>query len=311
MPRFPASNQRGVALITAVLIVAIVATVAAYLGLGQHVRMRQAQNLFDRAQADAVSTAVYQWAAVTLDEDTRLERSKVDALNEPWAQAMPPMPVKGGTVQGRISDAQGRFNVNNLVRNNKPSAADIGVFQRLLFVLGLDPNLSEAVVDWIDSDSQTRPNGAEDTEYLALDPPYRAANRPLVSIDELRLIRGFTAEIVKVLRPYVIALPAATSINVNTAPAPVLSALFANLPVAAAEQLVAARKNRTFYSADELASLARQPLVGRVETGVKSSYFVAIAETQYGRLSRRSEALIYRDTTGKQSAKVLWQSVVL
>ncbi len=304
-------RQLGVALITAVLIVAIVSTVAAYLGLGQQVRLRQAQNLFDRAQADAVSAAVYQWAAVMLDEDTKTEKVKRDDLTETWAQALPPLPVEGGTVQGRIADAQGRFNLNNLVRGSSPSAIDIGVFQRLLFTLGLDPNLSEPLVDWIDPDSQTRPSGAEDAEYLALDPPYRAANRPLASIDELRLVRGFSAEAVKKLRPYVIALPAATPININTAPAPVLSAMFANLPLAAAEQLVAARNSSPWSSVNDLTALARQALAGRVETAVQSSYFIVVAETRYGRLERRSEALIFRDVTGKQAAKVMWQSVVL
>lgn len=308
----PGKYQRGIALVTAVLIVAIVSTLAAYMGLGLHVRLRQAQNLADRTQADAVAKAVYQWAAVVLDQDARQEKIPRDDLTEEWAVTLPPIPVEGGAVQGRIVDAQGRFNLNNLVRANAPSQPDIGVFRRLLQAQGLNPGLTEAVVDWIDSDSQTRPSGAEDTEYLQLESPYRAANRRLESVDELRLIRGFEAEAVQKLKPYVIALPAATAININTAPPAVLSALFANLPVSAAEQIAAARAKAPFSSVAELSARAGgQAPVDQIDLAVKSSYFIVVAETRFGRLERRSEALIFRSADGKQAARVLWQAVVL
>jgi general secretion pathway protein K len=305
-------RQRGLALVTAVLIVAIVSTLAAYLGLGQQVRLRQAQNLADRAQADAVARAVYQWAAVMLEQDARTEKIARDDLTEEWATALAPIPVDGGEVQARIADAQGRFNLNNLVRGGTtPSQPDIGVFRRLLQSQGLNPALTEAVVDWLDSDGQVRPAGAEDIEYLQLDPPYRAANRPFESAEELRLVRGFDAEAVQKLRPYVIALPVATTININTAPAAVLSALFVNLPLSSAEQLVAARAKLPFSQTAELAARAGQAPVEGVQLSVKSSYFIVVAETRFGRLARRAEALIFRGGGSGQTARLLWQASVL
>ncbi len=316
------SRQRGIALITAVLIVAIVATVAAHLSLGQQVWVRQAQNLNDRAQADTVSKAAFQWAMLILDEDAKKTQG-TDNLTEEWAKPLPPLPVESGAIQGQIVDAQGMFNLNNLLRDNNPSPPDIGVFQRLLRNLGLDPNLSEAVVDWLDKDSQTRLGGAEDAEYLGLQPPYRAANQLIQSVEELRLIRGFDAAAVEKLRPYVVALPKATAININTAPAPVLSALFPNLPVSVAQQLVAARDKAPYKDPSQLTAQAGQGLAQGVSPVMASDYFLVVVETQFGRLARRSQALVSRaagtgggdkskiPTAGTNKTQILWTSHIL
>ena len=306
-------NQRGIALITAVLIVAIVATVSAQLSLGQQVWVRQAQNLNDRAQADTVAKAAFIWAMLILNEDTK-KGPATDNLTEDWARPLPPLPVEGGAIQGRIVDAQGLFNLNNLVRNNVPSQPDIGVFRRLLSGVGLDPALSEAVVDWIDNNSNTSAAGAEDSEYLTLQPPYRAANQAIASVEELRLIRGLDAAALDKLRPLVTALPKPTPININTAPAPVLSALFVNLPLSMAQQLVVAREKTPYKTKQDLETQAGQPPADKVDFAVTSSYFIVVVETQFGRLARRSQALVQRgggDPKDKPPTKILWTSHIL
>jgi len=319
------ARQRGIALITAVLIVAIVATVSAHLALGAQVWVRQAQNLNDRAQADAVAKAALMWAMLILDEDTK-KAPATDNLTEDWARPLPPLPVEGGAIQGRIVDAQGLFNLNNLLRNGNPSPPDIGVFQRLLTNAGLDPNLYGAVIDWLDSNSLPGPAGAEDNEYLALQPPYRAANQLIASVEELRLIRGFDAAAVDKLRPLVTALPKATAININTAPAPVLSALFTNLPLSMAQQLVVARDKTPYKATGDLAAQAGQEPTTK-DLAVTSSYFTVVVETQFGRLSRRSQALIVRSggaavgrgekdkakpvAAGANKTQILWYSHIL
>lgn len=314
------ARQQGIALITAVLIVAIVATVAAHLSLGQQVWVRQAQNLNDRAQADTVSKAAFQWAMVILDEDAKKTQG-TDNLTEDWAKPLPPLPVESGAIQGQIIDAQGLFNLNNLLRNNAASGPDIGVFQRLLRNLGLDPNLSGAVVDWLDSDSLTGAGGAEDSEYLTLQPPYRAANQLIQSVEELRLIRGFDAAAVEKLRPYVVALPKATAININTVPAPVLSALFPNLPLSVAQQLVTARDKTPYKDLGQLSAQAGQGTAQGITVGMTSDYFMVVVETQFGRLARRSQALVSRAAaggdkskttmTGTNKTQILWTSHIL
>lgn len=296
-------TQRGLALVTAMLIVAIVATAAAGLALGQQVWLRQTQNIADRAQSEDLRRGALAWISVMLERDAR--DGNIDHLGEPWAKVFPPLPFEGGVIAVAISDAQARFNLNNLVRNGTPSAADIGVFQRLLRSLELEASLSEALVDWIDPDTQARPGGAEDLDYLALAPPYRASNRPLASVDELRLVKGFTAEVVERLRPYVTALPEPTAININTAPERVLAALLPG-SAPAVQPIIGAREREPFKAVGDLARLlpADQP-PPQAAYSISSSYFLVTIDIRFGRLQRRSEALIHRPAGGKP-ASVLW-----
>src|SRR5690606_9440832 len=115
-------------------------------------------------------------------------------------------------------------------------------FRRLLQLLELDERLVNALLDWLDPDINARfPEGAEDDHYLRLEPPYRAANAPLTHVSELRLVAGYEAEVVARLRPYVTALPQATALNVNTAPALLLATLVEGMGLVEAEGLVQTR----------------------------------------------------------------------
>ena len=313
-PALPVRDkQRGLALITAVLVVAIVATVAASMSLGQQIWLRQAQNFNDRAQAEKVAQGALHWAILILAEDAKKNGNPTDDLTEDWAQPLPPLTVEGGAVTGKIIDAQGRFNLNSLMESGglNPSRANVAVFGRLLESLALNPQLADALVDWIDTNDQpTGTAGAEDMYYLTLQPPYRAANQSLQSVDELRLVRGFDAKTVETLRSHVSALPPqASAININTADANVLSALFLPaLPLATAQGLVEQRdKNRNpFKSTAELTERAsgKSPEAG-VLVGVKSNYFYVQVHTLFGRLQRSRQALI--DRSAGTGPVILWQ----
>lgn len=301
------ARERGVALVTAMLIVAIVAALAASFALGQQVWLRQTQNVTDLAQADRLQRGAVDAAAALLARDAR--DGQTDDLTENWAQPIPPLPVEGGLVYIAVADAQARFNLNNLAHTGQGNVANayIGVFRNLLALHDLPPDLADAVLDWVDPDSIARPNGAEDLDYLSREPPYRAANQPFASVEELLLVAGFTPEIVEQLRPYLVALPAGgpTPVNVNTAPAAVLAAL-AGTSVAAAEQIVEARERRPFQTPAELqAALAgRQLAAGTYALG--SSYFIVAVEARVGRTQRRIEALIERPSGGNATPTVLW-----
>ena len=302
--RAPATphRQRGLALITAVLIVAIVATVATTLALGEQVWFRQAQNMKDRAQAISLRQGAASYAAILLGRDD----AAIDHLDEPWAQTLPPLPVEDGMIAFKVDDAQGRFNLNNLLRGGALSTPDIAMFQRLLTSLGLDPSLSEALIDWLDLDSDARPGGAEDIEYLSLPQPYRTANQMLQSVDELRLVKGFSAKAVEKLRPYVTALPGATTVNVNTAPEQVLAALCTNLSAAALKPFLDSRATQPLKSPGEFP--ARVPACAPAPQaslyGTTTGYFLVTIDIRYGRLQRQTLALIRRAAAGK--AAVVW-----
>jgi general secretion pathway protein K len=301
--------MRGVALVTAMLIVAIAATIATFVAAGSALWLRQAENLAALSQSEALRRAANDYATLLLARPPAAEGAR-DDLTPQGLTALGPLPTEGGTVKLAIEDAQGRFNLNNLVRGGAPSAPDIGVFQRLLALHGLAPELAEALVDWLDPDDRSRPNGAEDLYYLSLTPsPYRAANRLLVSVEELRLVRGFDAEAVARLRADVIALPQASAINVNTASAHVLAALVPNLPLSAAAALVEQRRRQPFSSPEAfLQALPAQAGRPQAAFAVTSRYFLVHFEYERPGWLRRSVALIERHDSNPRRSRLRWQA---
>jgi general secretion pathway protein K len=293
--RTRAKAQRGVALITAVMIVAIAAAVAAKIAFAHQIWFRQMENVGERDATDLLRRGALHWASVALLDDAA--HNSIDHLGEPWAQGLPTLPVDGGAIHVAVEDAQGRFNLNNLLVNNQPSAPDISVFQRLLVLLKLDPLLANAVIDWMDPDGNvTSPGGAEDVDYLILKTPYRAANQPFTSVDELRLIHGFDEKTVQTLLPFVTVLPAGirTTININTA-SPVVLAALANLDVAWGQRVADARQSKPMNNVSELTPQMPQSM--QLPAGlasVKTDFFLITLDTSIGRYQRRTVALMQR-----------------
>jgi general secretion pathway protein K len=289
-------RQQGVALVTALLVVSLATVAAVAMATRLHVDVRRTGNLVHGEQAYAYALAAESWAQVILRRDVK--NSQFDALNEDWATALPPIPVEGGYVSGHVIDLQGRFNVNDLVDSSgRPDSNSIEYFKRLLGVLQLDPELAYSLLDWIDADiNATFPGGAEDDTYLLEDPPYRAANRRLVSISELRLVHGFTADVVKTLTPHVTALPDSTPINVNTATAEVLLALHDNMTEQGVEMLLADREQKPFR--DKQSFLSHNALAGLAITqdvDVTSHWFLVETDVSVGIGNAQLESLMERD----------------
>jgi general secretion pathway protein K len=280
--------QRGVALVTAVMIVAIAAAIAVQIAFAHQIWFRQMENVADRDATDWLRRGALHWASLALLEDAA--QNSTDHLGENWAMGLPTLPVEGGTIRVSIEDAQGRFNLNSVV-----NPASLQVLNRLLEVLRLDPQLANAVLDWIDSDDLVSPGGAEDIDYLNLNPPYRAANRLMASVDELRLIRGFDAKTVAALLPYVTVLPVPINdINVNTASPVVLAALVPGLDLPTAQRIAEERSSTPYHTPDDFKLKLKgltPPTAGMV---VKTDFFLVTLDTAIGRHERRSEALLQR-----------------
>lgn len=218
-------RQQGVALIMAILMVTLATIAAVAMATRQQLDIRRTGNLLHGTQALTYTEAAESWARVVLERDAR--NGNVDFLEEDWHKPVPPTFVEGGSITGQVFDMQGRFNINSLIDANGRRIPDmVDRFKVLLRNLDIDDVLADYLVDFIDADDALGfPNGAEDNEYQLLQPGYRTANQPLVSVTELNLVKGFTTDIVNRLIPFIIALPEATPINVNTAPAEVLRAL--------------------------------------------------------------------------------------
>lgn len=220
-----ARHQRGVALLTALFILALCTTAAVFLTNQHQLSIRRTGNIVTSNQAYLYALGGEALAMSVLNHDRK--NSQFDALNEEWAMEAAPLPVEGGFIQGELIDLQGRFNLNNLFHQGKVEPIWVSRFEKLLMQFGLEPGLAYAVVDWMDPDQSAQgPYGAEDDYYVGLVPPYRAANTPMRSLSELRLIRGFSEfQNLELLMEHLTVLPEPTAINVNTASREVLIAV--------------------------------------------------------------------------------------
>ena len=234
-------NNKGVALITAMMIVAVTSIISTNLLWDNILDTRRTMTTLNRDQAIQVALGAESWIMKLLRDDALSSQS--DHLNELWAKDLPALPIDGGEIFGVITDLQSKFNVNNLVTSDgKINQNQLEQFQRLLKILNIQTNIAAEIIDWIDPDQYpTFPGGAEDDNYTKLTPPYRAANQPMISASELLSLNSVDAYIYKTLKPHITALPVTTKINVNTASQKVLESLDAGITKNDTQRLVQER----------------------------------------------------------------------
>jgi len=261
----PRSRQRGVALITAILITALVSSVALSLAWDNALDMRRTMTLLYRDQAVHVAMGAESWVQSILRDDLR--ETDTDHLGEIWASDLPPLPVQSEAVQGElfgtIEDLQGRFNVNNLIdQNGEIDELALEQLRRLLQVLEIDPRFAGIAADWIDSNLEAGfPDGAEDAIYTGFIPAYRTANVTLSNVSELAALEGMDKATFDTLLPHIVALPGHTGINVNTATAEVLQSLDENLTASDVEGLISEREEGGFADVQNTFSTIVSPEV--------------------------------------------------
>ncbi|ENX34025.1 hypothetical protein F889_02689 [Acinetobacter colistiniresistens] len=232
------ASQHGVALLTILVMVALATILAATIAKRQTntlentgYLMRQNQSLLYAKSAEAFFSEL-----LIQDSDNG---GTIDHLQENWAKPMPPFPVEDGFVSGRLIDESGKFNLNNLVKADGNQVDDSARrwFEKLLQRVGLPAELSQAVIDWQDTnDEVTGAMGAESSYYQGLDPAYLVPNTKFHSVDELKLVRGFEGKNYDLIKPYVTALPERTKVNMNTASALLLASIDPKVDVKAVEQ---------------------------------------------------------------------------
>jgi general secretion pathway protein K len=220
-------RQRGVALLVAILLVAFGTIIAAAMAYDNAMTARRAAATFEFDQALLVAEGAESLAAYGLQQTAKSNPSYIGP-GQPWSTPLPPSEVTPGvTLEASLEDLQGRFNINDLVLTdgNTPNTAAIAAFQRLLTSLNLDPKLADLIVDWIDKNTEPMDDGAEDSVYMEMDPPYRTPNLPITSTSEILAMPGVTRAEFDTLAPYIVALPLGVSINTCDANAVVLDAL--------------------------------------------------------------------------------------
>jgi general secretion pathway protein K len=221
------ARQRGVALITAILIVALGTIIAASFAYDNALTARRAQGAFALDQSLQIAEAGEAIAAYALRETRKVDRAHVYP-GQPWSMPYGPVEVVPGvTLEAGLEDMQGRFNLNNLVdQSGKIDPVALEELQNLLQSLGLETKWASLIADWIDADSiAVDADGAEDNTYLSQVPPYRTANMPITSASELLALPGFGRDRYLLLAQFVTALPQGTRINLCSAKRQLIDAL--------------------------------------------------------------------------------------
>jgi general secretion pathway protein K len=320
-------TQRGMALLTVLFILVLLSTLAVYTAEDENIAIRRAENQRDMAQGHQVALAGEQWVIKALERDLLNAPTAVDYLGDEWALLdSGVVGVEDGQMAVQAVDEGGKFNLNNLVIGKMvqipdpeaPTGTPITVesvwyryFTRLLSNVGLDEELADAVVDWVDAnDERTDPNGAEDAVYLSANTPHLAANQPFFSIAELALVEGFDEEKLAILWPNITALPVDpekqnfTKINVNTAPPAVLKSLDEK-PVDGLliENVILSRQVRPYEQANTLyseLSLSLEAEEFAAIAGVNSQYFSVQSCARFGRVDYALQSLLYRNEQSEE-----------
>lgn len=275
------TRQRGAALIVAMLVVALAATVAARFAYRVQLEDRKLENRATLAQARWVLRAAEHWALVLLRDDAR--QNNTDHLEEIWAKTLPPVDAEGFRVAGVVEDMQGRFNLNSLIDKGQVAPAALAGFTRLLEALNLNPALADLAVDWLDGDTQTANGEAE---------PHEAPNHPLLRAEELIPCVGEDAW--GLLAAHVTALPESVPINVNTATMPVLMAATQDMFPVATQTLIENRRQAWFRDVADFTDRMPRGASIALPVSVNSQYFKILVQATQGRVAVASEALLTR-----------------
>lgn len=294
-------REAGVALITALLIVALVGILTGTLAWDNALDLRRTMTQIYHDEGTQAAYGAENWVGSLLRDDLR--DSDTDHLGEIWAAEFPVLPIESQSVQGALTgelvDLQGRFNVNNLIAGNgEVDPLALEQFRRLLNILELDPRFAGIAADWLDADRDSGfPDGAEDAIYSGQVPPYLAANQPITSVSELMALEGMDKATFDALAPFITALPGRTDINVNTAPAEVLQSLDETLSAADVESLISEREDGGFVDVENrFRTLVAPDMLDRI--GETTSFFQLRVVVQIATVRVNYFSLLYRDTGG-------------
>lgn len=255
------SNQRGMALLLVLVVVALLSALLTELAFSTLVDLRLAETFRDSTRAAYLAKGGVRVGLSFLQWDQKDPiNSKYDHPSEYWGQGIPSYPVGDGFVSVKIEDLDGKFNVNRLVSSGNPDGIFkprfIQLFEELDFSAKEAEQMVAVLIDWIDENHDPEENGAEDSYYQQLDPPYNSKDGPLDSFEELSLVKGFSPEVLKKLAPHVtVYAQGGETLNINTASREVLSSWGGWYNLEDIDTLLTAREERPFTKMKDLTDL--------------------------------------------------------
>jgi general secretion pathway protein K len=309
-------SQQGAAILLAMLVVTLVATLAAGLQWRQWRAYSQEAAIRTQSQASWVLVGALDWARLILREDARSDvNAPIDHLGEPWALPLQEAKLSSflsadslaeagqdeAYLSGRITDAQSKINLTQLVEGGKLSQAALAKLYRLYLQLNLPPNeLKNWTSQWLRSQpslGNTSTNASAESQ----------AAEPLLPqfVQDLHWL-GVPQSSIRLLEPYITILPQNTPINLNTASALVIYASMPDIELAQAVRWVAIRGQAPFHNLNEAAkqfSIASENL-NKADFSVTSNYFEVNGRLRLGTFSIEENSLVQR---ASQDVKALWR----
>ena len=261
-----AGNDKGAALLTVLLLVAVMSALIAVSFDRVSLAIHRERN---RSSSDEVRLNLISAEAIAISRIDQLTAS--NSRSGEWQGRSITVPVPSGTIRARLRDGGNCFNLNALVSplpDGRYVAQPVAIvqFARLLQLSGMAAgnaaSLAHASTDWIDSDGIALPGGAEDSYYTRLANGYRTANRIMVDKSEWRAVAGVTADLYNQIAPLLCALPdqKLPGYNINTlspGQSPLIAAI---LPASvSAEQVRIALANRPAGGFDSAQAFLSQP----------------------------------------------------
>lgn len=300
-------RQRGVAVITALLLTTLAVTIVASLFWQQQVQVRSIENQRLQLQKQWVLRGALDWARLILREDAKY--STVDHLGEPWAVELAETrldqyvengraegDIANAALSGHIVDAQSRFNLTNLASNGSINPAQLAIFQRLLSGLRLDPGLAQATAAVLMAGQSQAVSAAGATAPASGSTGAAAAQTIGISqVDDLLAVPGFSPAAYAKIKDFVTVLPMATPVNINTTSAEVLAAIIDTLSPSAAADLIASRDRAYFRDSADLGQRLPGTAIDNSRIAFATSFFLVTGKVRIGRAALEMLALIQRN----------------
>ncbi|QDH64655.1 type II secretion system minor pseudopilin GspK [Pseudomonas azotoformans] len=294
------AKQRGMAIISAMLIAAVVAVFAAGMLTRQSVFTRSLEAEQARVQGSASLLGGLEVSRRLL-RDAR-EQDVLTRLDQPWAR--PINTAQDGEFEGRLEDLQGKFNLRNLIAQESVDLGQMRSFERLCEMIGVEARLAQRISQRVIAAYPHRPVAST----VGQPPPPLPATQPMLrSLDQLRGIEGLNERVLARLEHYVSILPVNTWVNGNTASAEVLAAVVPGLSWAQAKALVAERdRGQWFINRGDFVNRARLPNlnVDELNVGITSEWFLLQGQARRNQRRVHLAALLHRSEDAMP--RVIW-----
>ena len=301
-------KTKGVVLISVLLTVLLLSSIAVVIGNNYFVSFKRAQYLEFQTVSLNIFSSIESLALKKIDNELRFN-SKFHAKNNALFTNDFIFETQKGLVSGKIIDSSNCFNINSLVIKNKntykPNKENIAIFERLLSLSEIENNLIDEaidqIIDWIDADDNPRAFGLEDYYYSGPlnNPKEYTSARMFYSIQEIKSLPAIRDIGWQVFEKYFCALPHNDlSININTITGNkslLLSSLFENLPYSDAEYVIDNIPEDGIKNLNELSNLFPSYKLEKSQNylNFSSSHFELVTSLSYESYYSESKSKIY------------------